>query len=213
MASEADTAFPQVPTDYEPPRRVSEAEYLRIAEQFPKKYEYHDGLMYPRFYPPGSHWAMAGGTEAHDQIKISVQLEIGRHLRGSGRCRAHTSDMMLRAGDHDFFPDAYVTCNDPFQASRTRIEDATFICEVRSQSTAEFDRNDKFEAYKLLPSLREYLILDNRRPQATLHRKIDGAWLQITYTGTAEIALESIDLRLPLDSIYGGMPLDPDPTK
>jgi len=49
---------------YDPPRRVPIEEYLRLSAEFPGTYEYHRGLMYPRFYPPGSHEAMAGGTRA-----------------------------------------------------------------------------------------------------------------------------------------------------
>jgi Uma2 family endonuclease len=213
MVGQRHIDYPPVPDDYEPPRRVSEEEYHRLAERLPGKYEYHNGLMYPRFYPPGSHWAMAGGTEAHDQITLNLLLEIGLHVRRLGRCRAHTADLLLKAGAHDYYPDAYVTCNDPMQPNRYRVEDAVLVCELRSQSTADFDRSEKFDAYKQLPSLQEYLILDNRRPEATLYRRADSAWLQLTFTEGADILLESIDLHLPVSSIYTGLVLDPDPTK
>jgi Uma2 family endonuclease len=83
---------------------------------------------------------------------------------------------------------------------------------VRSQSTAEFDREDKFESYKRLPSLREYLILDNRRPQATLHRKdADGTWTYLVFpTGTA-VPLETVDFALSMNDLFDGITLDPDP--
>jgi hypothetical protein len=93
--------------------------------------------MYPRFYPPGSHWAMAGGTLAHDELIVNLIIALGTHLGRRGPCRVHSSDLKLKAGDHDYYPDAYVACGET-QPRQTRLEDAVLVCEVRSQSTAEF---------------------------------------------------------------------------
>lgn len=212
MASERQPILVTPPDDYEPPSRVSYEDYQRHDEESPGKYEYHNGLMYPRQYPPGSHWAMAGGTEAHDQIILRLLVALAVHVGNHGPCRVYTSDMKLKAGAHDYYPDAYVVCNDPMRPNRRRLEDAALVCEVRSQSTADFDQGDKFQAYKRLPSLREYLILDNRRPQATLFQwGEDGIWRQITCTEGASIPLGTIGLLLPLAQLYDGVTLDPDP--
>jgi Uma2 family endonuclease len=213
MASGRSADLPPLPEDYEPPRQVSHEEYLRLTEDLPGKYEYHAGLMYPRFYPPGSHWAMAGGTVAHDDLIVRLITELSIGVGRRGPCKVHTADMKLLAGDHDYFPDAYVTCG-PTSPQQTRLEDAAIICEVRSQSTAEFDREAKFEAYKRLPGLREYLILDNRRPQVSLFRKeATGAWTYLMLTAGATVRLDAIDLSLSVDALYEGISLDPDPTR
>lgn len=212
MVSQRRYAPPPVPEDYEPPRRVSYADYQRLDESRPGKYEYHNGLMYPRFYPPGSHWAMAGGTEAHDQIIVRLLVALATHLGNFGPCRVYTSDMKLKAGMREYYPDAYVVCDNPMQPNRRRLEDAALVCEVRSESTADFDQGDKFQAYMQLPALREYLILDNRRRQATLYQwEQEGVWRQIIFTESAQIPLETIGLRLPVDRLYEGVTLDPDP--
>ncbi|MGH2344097.1 MAG: Uma2 family endonuclease, partial [Chloroflexota bacterium] len=118
----------------------------------------------------------------------------------------------LRVETRDYYPDAFVVCNAPMRPRQTRIDDAVLVCEVRSESTADFDKGDKFDAYKQLPSLREYLILDNRRPQATLFQKgADGAWRYLTIVEGAAARLESVDLVLPLSQIYDGLTLDPNP--
>ena len=203
-----------MPDDYAPPQQVEREEYERLDAQLPGKYEYHNGLMYPSFYPPGSHWAMAGGTEAHDQIILRALVALALHLGNHGPCRVHTSNMKLKVETRkEYYPDAYVVSNDPMQPNRRKLEDAALICEVRSQSTADFDQGDKFAAYKLLPSLREYLILDNRRPQATLFQKgDDGIWRHLIITEGATIPLRTIGLHLPLAQLYEGVTLDPDPT-
>ncbi|HWE60585.1 MAG TPA: Uma2 family endonuclease [Chloroflexota bacterium] len=209
MATERRRNAPAMPEEYEPPRRVSSEEYQRLDEQLPGKYEYHDGLMYPRYYPPGSHWSMAGGTEAHVQIILRLLVALALHVGNHGPCRVYPSDMKLKAGTNEYYPDAYVVCNEPMQPDRRKLEDAVLICEVRSKSTAKFDQGDKFKAYTQLPSLREYLLLDNRRRQALLYRKSDdGDWLDFAISAEAEVPLESVGLRLPLASLYDGLTLD-----
>ena len=211
MATEPYPDLPPMPDDYEPPRRVSPEEYERLAETLPGKYEYHEGLIYPRYYPPGSHWAMAGGTEAHARIIVRLLAALDTHL-ADGPCRVYPSDMRLTVQAKHYYPDAFVVCDDSMQPNRRTVTDATLICEVRSQSTAEFDKGDKFDAYTHLPGLREYLMLDNRRAQATLLRKdSQDVWRYLMIAGRAEVPLESIGLLLPLDRIYAGLILDPDP--
>ena len=211
MATQRHVTYPPVPDDYEAPRAVSADEYQRLTDQLPGRYEYHNGLMYPRFYPPDSHWAMAGGTAAHAELIVSLLTALRLHLGNRGPCRVYPSDMQLTTAANAYYPDAYVVCGEPTPNQR-RFEDATVICEVRSQSTAEFDRQDKFESYKRLPSLRDYLILDNRRPQATLYRKHDdGSWTYLVFPSSTTLSLDTIDLRLAVDDLYDSITLDPDP--
>ena len=183
-ASKIYPTLPPLPEDYESPRPVAHEEYLRLTEMLPGTYEYYAGLMYPRFYPPGStpggYPAMAGGTAAHAQLIVALIAALRVHLGNHGPCRVYPSNMKLRTSENDYFPDAYAACGNTGPNQR-RLEDAILICEVRSQSTAEFDREEKFEDYKILSGLRGYLILGNRRPQATLHRKDDaGTWTYLT---------------------------------
>jgi Uma2 family endonuclease len=210
MVSERHPDLPPIPDDYEPPRQVTYAEYLRLEQELPGTFEYHDGLMYPRFYPPGSHWAMAGVTVTHDDLVVRLLTMLSNHLGWRGPCKVHTADLKLNVGENDYYPDAYVTC-DATHPRQTRIEDAVLVCEVRSQSTAEFDRGDKFTAYQRLPGLREYLILDNRRPQVTLFQKTDaGAWTYLVLPAGTHVPLTSIGLNLSVDGIYEGVALDSD---
>ena len=119
--------LPPYPEDFAPPRRVSLDEYLRLERELPATYEFHDGLMYPRFYPPGSHWAMAGGTVAHDDLIVRIITALSVHLGTRGPCKVHTSDLKLRAADNAYYPDAYVACSE-IHARQTALNDATLIC-------------------------------------------------------------------------------------
>ena len=198
---------------YEPPRSVGVAEYLRLAEALDGLYEYHEGLMYPRAYPPGSLRAMAGGTRAHARLIARIVAALDTHLRGRP-CDVYPSEMRLRvAEDAYFYPDAFVSCDEDAAPGRIEERDAVLVVEVRSASTSEFERGDKFLAYQQLPGTREYLLLDNRRVQATLFRLGEhGQWRHLTVTGAAELRLDSVRLALPLATLYEGIPLDGTPT-
>ncbi len=64
-----------------------------------------------------------------------------------------------------FYPDVVVVCGEP------QFEDNSFdvllnpvlIVEVLSPSTADYDRGEKFEHYKQLISLQEYIIVSQNR--------------------------------------------------
>jgi hypothetical protein len=115
-------------------------------------------------------------------------------------------------GGNEYYPDAFVVCGAPMLANRRALDDAVLVCEVRSDSTAAFDMGEKFAAYQQLPSLREYLLLDTRRPEATLSRKdAQGGWSSRTIAGEEMLVLESVGLRVPLAQLYARLTLDDEP--
>jgi Uma2 family endonuclease len=185
-------------------------EYRRLEAAATEKHEYWNGWMYPRMYPPGSHWAMAGGTLAHARLIVRLLRMLDAHLE-EHPCVVYPDDVRLYVNDHDYFyPDAFVTCGGTDEPTAIEQHDATLIAEVLSPSTSSFDQGDRFDAYSVLPSLHEYLLLDPRRVQATLYRRaMDGAWLRLVTLEGADLVLESIGFRAPLAQLYRGVPLAP----
>ena len=201
----------KLPPDYAPPRRVSVEQYRVLEAASPEKLEYWHGWMYPRMYPPDSHWAMSGGTLAHSRLITSIVAHLYGHLAASQRT-LYQGDVRLYVNDHDYFyPDAFVTCDGLDDPALIEQHDATLIVEVLSPSTADFDRGDKLDSYTTLSGLREYLLLDTRRIQATLYRRTDnGLWTRLVVLEGADLALESIDFRLPLTRLYHVIRLTPE---
>ena len=199
------------PPGYEPPRRVSVEEYLRLEAASTEKHEYWHGWMYQRMYPPGSHWALSGGTAAHSRLITSIIATLYAHLL-DGPCVLYQGDMRLYVNDDVYYyPDAFVTCGSTADPTSIAERDATLVVEVLSPSTASFDLNEKLDAYGALPSLREYVLFDARRIQATLFRRADAdVWLRLSVLEGADLVLESIDLRVPLARIYRGVQLEPE---
>ena len=199
------------PPGYERPRRVTVEEYVQLEATSKEKHEYRHRWMYPRMYSPGSHWAMAGGTLAHSCLIIRLTAVLDAHL-GDRRCAVYQGNVRLFVNADDYFyPDAFVFCDEGADPTTIDRYDATVVAEVLSPSTGDFDRGEKLDDYSLLPSLREYVLLDMQRMKAILHRREPGGpWTRFVVLDGADLLLESIGLRISLARLYQGIPLAPE---
>ena len=120
----------------------------------------------------GEIFAMAGGEDKHNTVAQNVMMALRAHLDGTG-CRVYTSDVKLRveAANCYFYPDVMVTCSTTDHADALVKSQAKLVVEVLSPATAAFDRGDKFAAYRLLPTLQEYLLIDTDKRRCDLYRR------------------------------------------
>ena len=149
---------------------------------------------------------MTGARDGHNTIAGNVFAALRSALRGSP-CRAFIADMKLRvdACDAVFYPDILVTCDprDRAPEADTAKHHPILLVEVLSESTAAYDRGLKFEQYRNLASLREYLLVEQDRRHVDLFRREeDGRWLLCEANADQAIELESIGQRLTLATIY-----------
>lgn len=146
----------------------------------------------------GEIFAMVGASDRHVTIAGNLYAAIRDHLR-SGLCRVYISDMKLRVNAVDawFYPDVMVTC-DPVDHQRDMDKTApVLIIEVLSPSTEAFDRGGKFAAYRTIPSLNEYLLIDPDSGRLELYRRnTDNQWVLHTPLGDTPLDLCSIELVL-----------------
>ena len=169
-------------------------QYLEMERYSPVKHEYHGGYVY----------AMSGGTQAHSQIAGNIYTALRIGVRG-GPCRALGSDIKIRQSkDNYVYPDVVVTCDErDIALSRDWLEYPTLVVEVLSKSTERHDRGDKFDGYKRIPTLREYMLVNHKRRDVEVRRRIDTEdWTVLTYCPGSEVTLESVGLTLSLDVIY-----------
>lgn len=170
-------------------------EYLSLEAAASVRHEYVAGVMY----------VLAGATKRHNRIAGN----IFRHLSGAaldGPCRVYMSDVKLRAGDEAYYyPDVMVACgpegNDPV------VEDAPcLVVEVASPSTAVIDRREKLVAYKRIPTLEAYVIVEQDERRVQRHwRDEEGVWWDAEVTGQGQVPLPCPETTLTLDDIYAGV--------
>lgn len=78
------------------------------------------------------------------------------------------------------------------------------IAEVISESTESYDQGKKFEFYRTIPTLQEYILIDQYRIYIEqFSRTAEDKWLLSEYAGaSAMLSLTSIDFHVPLSVIY-----------
>lgn len=149
----------------------------------------------------GEIYAMSGAHEAHVTATMNIAMALRQHLRGSP-CRTFAAGMKLRveAADAYFYPDVVVTCSAADATDPLIKREPVLVVEVLSPATAAYDRGEKFAAYRLLASLREYLLLDPAARRCDLYRKgANGLW--VLHPGEPEQGLHFDSVGLDLDGL------------
>lgn len=167
-------------------------------EQFQtEKHEYLDGLVYPVY-------AMVGARDAHVTVALNLASLFKAHLRG-GPCRVYISDMKLRveAANAYFYPDVFVTCNARDHADALCKRYPSLIVEVLSDSTAAYDRGEKFAIYRQLNSLQEYVLIDPVRFTVDCFRRdASDHWVLYPFAAGATVELSSVGFTAPLAALF-----------
>jgi len=179
-------------------------EYLALERKSEIKHEYDRGQII----------AMAGASRAHNLISANIARVVGNQLVDRP-CELYGSDMRVRLESGLYvYPDVVVTCNEPrFEDGEVDILlNPTVIVEVLSPSTERRDRGRKSERYRALPSLQEYLMVEQDEVRVEHYIKVDGKWASSELKKIDEtVHLASIGCELPLRQIYAKVAFSVDP--
>ncbi len=160
------------------------------------KHEFHDGDIF----------AMAGASLPHDHITSNVHALLRTALRGSG-CNAFTSDLRVATpGGLYTYPDVSVICG-TVELVPGRPDTATnpvVLVEVLSDATRDYDRGKKFDLYKEIPTLKEYLTVEQSALLVEHWRRGTGSlWTVKRHTRpSAVVRLQTQRVPLPLTEVY-----------
>lgn len=174
---------------------MSVEEYFRFEERSPIKHEYVAGELY----------AMSGSTARHNLIAGNVFARLYA-AEDDTPCRVFINDMRVEvASDRYYYPDVAVVCT-PIAELDVVARAPCVVVEVTSPSTARIDRGEKLDAYRRIPALRAYLIVDHRRRRVERHWREDagGEWMREEIVGDTPnpIPVPCLDTSLTLDAIY-----------
>jgi Uma2 family endonuclease len=154
----------------------------------------------------GEVFDMSGGTPEHAAIIASVGVELGSQLRGRP-CRLYASELRVGIDDLVTYPDASVVCGDleRHPDEPTIVLNPTVLVEVLSDTTEAYDRGEKAQRYRRIPSLREYVLVSQHRAHIELFRRTQEGWILVEAHEGERLRVESIDCWLDVDAVYDGI--------
>ena len=164
--------------------------YLRGEQHTDVRHEYIAGQVY----------AMVGASKLHNLISGSLYAHLRDHLRGSA-CRVYMSHMKVRVEDAFYYPDIVVSCAEMDPKSLYEIE-PMLITEVLSESTEARDRFEKRLAYQRIASVREYVLVEQRRVRISVYRRQENGWVLDSLGAGDALRLDSVSLELAVESVY-----------
>ena len=172
-------------------------QYLEIERKAEFKSEYYRGEMF----------AMAGGSYRHSRIIANMTVAFSLSLAASD-CDVVTQDLRVATSPDGLYcyPDLIVVCGQPefLDAQQDTLTNPLIIVEVLSPSTAGYDRGARFEIYRAISSLSDYIIVAQDRVHIEVHsRQPDGRWM-LAESGSLDdtIRVPSVLIDLPVSDIY-----------
>lgn len=181
---------------------LSEEDYLREEHHSEFKNEYIDGQIY----------AMVGASANHNHLSSNMLAPIKNHLKNS-TCNVLQSDFKVKIGTKFFYPDVLVRCD---KDDDYYTEKPTLIIEVLSPATAKYDRSFKLATYIRIPSLVEYVMIEQSKCLVEVYQRQrmdeewdytayglgDREWNYTAYGLGDDIHFRSINLTLSVKDIY-----------
>lgn len=173
-------------------------QYLELESHNDYKSEFYDGNMV----------AMAGSTLEHSTLTQNINFLIRQGLKNA--CHTHNNDIKIfvEAANRGFYPDVSVVCGE-IESYKNRngiITNPNVIVEVLSDSTEGYDRTEKFDYYKLLPSFECYILVSQNRKCVDVFTKKGNFWAsEIYYETKPLIVIETLEMVIKLEEVYKGV--------
>lgn len=187
----------------QPKSVYSVEEYLDIERAGPHKHEFYRGEIF----------ALAGSSEAHNLILTNILTSLNTQLR-QRPCKVYPSDMRLKIPKTGLYtyPDVSIVCDTPHfdDSKQDTLLNPIIVIEILSPSTERYDRGKKFQNYRTVTTLEEYLLIsqDDYHIERYINQN-NGNWLLTSYEGkNTTLRLKAIDCTLLLDDVYNKVDID-----
>lgn len=182
-----------------PLRFATAADFHAWYQRQEGRYEWVDGLAV----------AMAGPSPRHCGIEANLVTDLNIVLRGRGReCSALPAGQMISVRDGRGYrhADTTIVCGERQFDRQGALINPTVLIEVLSRSTEGDDRSDKWDEYRRIPSLRDYLLVGQRHMRVDHFQRQGDLWLSLpSYTEIGQMITLTDGVSLPIGAIYEGV--------
>jgi Uma2 family endonuclease len=140
---------------------LTEDEYLTWENSAHRKHEFFQGQVF----------AMAGASPRHNIVFRNVYGDLAYRLKGNP-CQPYGSDFRIHIPQNTLYtyPDISILCDDILNNYTESGTQPTVIIEILSVTTKDYDRGSKFELYRDIPALKEYVLIDSDTIHAEVFR-------------------------------------------
>ncbi|MFM9264482.1 Uma2 family endonuclease [Tychonema sp. BBK16] len=172
-------------------------EYQQLEKTAEFRSEYRDGEILQ----------MTGGTINHNRITGNIYAFLKYALRGKN-AEAFMNDLRLWIPRHrrGTYPDVMIISGQPVftEGRKDEILNPVLIVEVLSNSTEDFDRENKFRFYRSIPEFREYILVDQYEFLVEQYIKNEsGQWLFQEYEAeNSTVSFASVGVQMSMSDIY-----------
>ena len=172
-------------------------EYFEFEKNSEFKHEYFNGELF----------AMVGAKRNHNIISFNIARELGNQLKETS-CMGFVGDMRVKIEEIEkyTYPDIVVACEkiEFLENELDSLLNPVVIIEILSNSTESYDRGLKFQHYRLIESLQEYILISQYHCQVEkFKRGEDNSWIYTSMDSINQILkMESLKCELPLEEIY-----------
>ncbi len=183
-------------------KKLTIEEYLEFERNAEDKHEYYQGEVF----------AMSGAKLAHNIATGNLYFGLRKRLEGKS-CNPFNSDQRIYIPENSLFtyPDISIICGDILTKDNDELNaiNPTVIVEVLSSSTRNYDMGGKFDLYRDIPTLKEYILVDSEAVKAYAFRINETGHWELEEYKRAEDTLEIkvLQLSIPLSEIYEGTKL------
>ena len=182
------------------PQFIQPQEYLELERLAAGRHEYYKGEVF----------AMSGASFNHNVIEDNIRGALHSHLKGT-KCRSFGSNLRVHIPANTLFtyPDVLIVCQEPKFADDVfdTLLNPSVLIEILSPSTANYDRGAKWDLYREIESLQEYILIDSTTTHLVQYVKNnDGTWtLYEKKAREQSFTITTIGLQLSMNDVYEGV--------
>lgn len=179
---------------------ITEAEYLSFEREAEDRHEYYKGEIF----------LMSGASFKHNVIEDNLRGELHAFLKGK-KCRSFGSNLRVHVPKNTLYtyPDILIVCDDPkfVDGEFDTLLNPAVLIEILSPSTGNYDRGAKFDLYREMETLKEYILIDSAVTHVISYTKNeDLTWTLREYKNPDDnFFISSINFKCLLSEIYAGM--------
>lgn len=176
---------------------VSQEEYLAMERASEQKHEYFKGEVF----------AMSGASNEHNDINYNINRLVAPFLHGKG-CKLYGSDFRIHIPENTLYayPDFTIVCGktETTEVYTDNLTNPAVIIEILSKSTMDYDRGTKFNLYRSIKTLKEYILIDSTKISVEhFLKQQDNSWNLTEFKELADsFTISTISLTLLLQDIY-----------